>query len=175
MKYLPNFITAFRMFCTVPLLIIKPFSVCFFILYIFCGVSDVLDGFLARKTGTVSRTGQILDSTADTLFFAVIVIVYVRTLRPDFVFIAWIAAVCILRTASFITGLVRFKEIVFLHTYANKAAGCTLFCFPFLYILSPDAAFITTCIIATLSAAEELIITVTAKKPDRDVKSIFER
>jgi len=175
MKYLPDFITVLRMLCSVPLLFIEPFSAHFFILYTFCGISDVLDGFLARKTGTVTRTGQILDSTADVIFFVIVVIVYVRTLRPGVIFIAWIAAVCILRTASLITGLVRFKEFIFLHTYANKAAGFTLFCFPFLDILSPGAAFIAACSIASVSAAEELIINLTSQKPDRDIKSIFKR
>jgi cardiolipin synthase (CMP-forming) len=175
MKYLPDFITVSRILCAVPLLFIRPFSAVFFILYTQCGTSDVLDGFLARKTGTVSRSGQILDSTADAVFFIIIMIVYVRTLRPDFIFIVWIAAVCILRTASFVTGLIRFKEIVFLHTWANKAAGFTLFCFPFLYILSTAAAFTAACSITALSAAEELIINLTAERPDRDVKSIFKR
>ncbi len=173
MKYLPDFITVLRIVCAVPLLFVRAFSPVFFILYAVCGVSDALDGFIARRTHTESRTGQILDSTADAVFFIIIVIVYVRTLRPSFVFTAWITAVCMLRAASLAAGLVRFKEIVFLHTCANKAAGFTLFCFPFLYILSPGAAFIAACSIASVSAIEELIINLTAQKPDRDVKSIF--
>jgi CDP-diacylglycerol--glycerol-3-phosphate 3-phosphatidyltransferase len=175
MKQLPNCITVLRMLCAVPLLIIKPFSTVFFILYVLCGISDVLDGYTARKMKTVSRTGQILDSTADVIFFVIVAIVYVRTLRPSRFFIIWLIAICLLRTASLVAGLLRFREFVFLHTYANKAAGFTLFCFPFLYIVSPAAAFITVCGIASLSAAEEFIINLTSKTPDRDIKGIFKK
>ena len=38
-----------------------------FLLFIFAGVSDYLDGFLARKYNTVSSLGEILDPVADKI------------------------------------------------------------------------------------------------------------
>ena len=173
MKYLPNCITILRILIAPLLLFIEPFSVLFFVLYTICGISDVLDGIIARKTGMVSRTGQILDSVADTVFFVIIVIIYVQVLTLKFIFVVWIMAICALRTVSLIVGVIRFKKIAFLHTYANKAAGVALFCFPFLYVLSKSAACIMVGGIATVSAVEELLINATASELDRDIKSFF--
>lgn len=39
--------------------------------YLLCGLSDVLDGAIARRTGTVSRLGERLDTIADIVFVAV--------------------------------------------------------------------------------------------------------
>lgn len=38
------------------------------VLYSLCGVTDVLDGFLARKLHTESKAGEWLDSFADLFF-----------------------------------------------------------------------------------------------------------
>lgn len=47
MKYLPNALTLLRIVLCVPLLFLRPFSVWFFVLYTICGISDMLDGYLA--------------------------------------------------------------------------------------------------------------------------------
>ena len=39
-----------------------------------CGISDYLDGWLARHTGSVSYAGKVLDFTADKLFLSVILL-----------------------------------------------------------------------------------------------------
>lgn len=49
MKYIPNLLTAMRVLCTVFLLFVAPFSIYFFVLYMLGGLTDILDGFLARK------------------------------------------------------------------------------------------------------------------------------
>ena len=41
-------------------------------IYTFAGLTDVLDGWLARKTGRASEFGARLDSVADLLFYSVL-------------------------------------------------------------------------------------------------------
>ena len=60
-----NTITLFRMAAGIVLLLCPVFSPAFFVLYIAAGVSDMLDGFVARKTDTVSELGARLDTMAD--------------------------------------------------------------------------------------------------------------
>ena len=46
----------------------------FMIVYTFAGLTDVLDGWLARKNQTASEFGARLDSIADLLFYGVLLI-----------------------------------------------------------------------------------------------------
>lgn len=71
---LPNFVTGLRMVGTFLLLFTKAFSPAFYVVYSICGISDVLDGFLARRTGATSEFGARLDSVADLLFYTVMMI-----------------------------------------------------------------------------------------------------
>ena len=48
-------ITTFRMAASIVLLFCPAFSPVFYVFYIMAGLSDMLDGFAARKTNTVSR------------------------------------------------------------------------------------------------------------------------
>ena len=72
-KYLtvPNLLTVFRMCGTLALAFLPPLTVPFFALYLICSTTDIADGVIARKTGTVSDFGARLDSVADILFYAV--------------------------------------------------------------------------------------------------------
>ena len=67
-KYIPNIITAVRILGTLFLLWAKLPSLYFFVIYSICGFSDVLDGWLARKTKTTSEFGARLDSVEVVLW-----------------------------------------------------------------------------------------------------------
>ena len=65
-----NLITGTRILCSIVLLFCSPFSPSFYALYLVAGLTDMIDGPVARKTGTVSELGAKLDTTADFLFIA---------------------------------------------------------------------------------------------------------
>ena len=46
----------------------------FFAIYALTGLTDVLDGWIARKMGSASQFGAKLDSVADLIFYAVMLI-----------------------------------------------------------------------------------------------------
>ena len=63
-----NFITVLRMAGTGMLLFTAPLTPAFYLLYTLCGVTDALDGIIARATKTASAFGARLDSIADLMF-----------------------------------------------------------------------------------------------------------
>lgn len=176
MKYIPNFITGIRVLGSIVLLQPQPFSKFFYIVYFVCGVSDILDGYIARKIEATSKTGQVLDSMADMIFIGILFIIMVSTIKLPFWVLSWIVAIAIIRIISLCTGFIRYHSFSSLHTYANKATGVILFCFPIFYISL--GLFITICLIcsiASISAIEELIINIVSKDLNRDIKSLFSR
>ena len=69
-----NIITGIRIVLSVALLFCQALSPTFYALYIAAGFSDMIDGAVARKTGTVSGFGSRLDTFADIVFAAVCLI-----------------------------------------------------------------------------------------------------
>ena len=69
---IPNIVTILRILGTLALLFVPFASKQFYIIYIFCGITDVLDGFLARQLKVSSDLGSKLDSISDLVFYFVI-------------------------------------------------------------------------------------------------------
>ena len=70
MTQIPNIITLLRMAGSFGLLFSEVTSGVFWIIYSLCGISDIADGWLARKLHAESKTGAVLDSLADICFVA---------------------------------------------------------------------------------------------------------
>lgn len=169
-------ITVIRLVCAGILLFTVPFSLPFWVLYVSCGASDLADGLVARTMKQQSDLGAKLDSIADTAFFSAAVITVVpAVVIPPWI---WICAIGIasIRVAAYLIGYKKYHMFSALHTYANKATGGFLFGAPVLYaVLGVTAAGIILCLLAVLSACEELLITVLSKDLDRNRRSIFVR
>ena len=73
-KNAANIVTSTRIIGTLCLIPFETYSLPFYIFYIWCGVSDVIDGFIARTTHTVSRLGSILDTISDLTLYTVMMI-----------------------------------------------------------------------------------------------------
>ena len=67
-KYIANIITGSRIIFSLPLLFIPLSSAWFYVFYLFCGFTDMIDGTIARKTEAVSKFGARLDTVADFVF-----------------------------------------------------------------------------------------------------------
>ncbi|WP_027400102.1 CDP-alcohol phosphatidyltransferase family protein [Anaerovorax odorimutans] len=174
MNQIPNIITAFRLLCSFILLFLKPFSSPFFLIYLIGGLSDIIDGFLARKLCITSKLGAMLDSIADAFFILVLLIIFIPHFDWPIWITYWVIAIIIIRLLSLVVGFFKYHTFDFLHTYANKATGLALFSFPFLYFFwGLDFMAIFLCIFASISAIEELLINMVSEKLDRNVTSIF--
>lgn len=174
MKTIPNIITSLRILLSLILLFSKPYSLMFWIVFSICGVSDMIDGYIARKTNSTSRLGSLLDSYADIVFMSVVLIVILPTISVSKGILIWIIIIASIRTVSILIGYCKFHTFTVLHTYSNKATGFVLFCFPYLYkFIGINISSIIICTIASLSAIEELVINITSKELSRDNKGIF--
>ncbi|MFB3162401.1 CDP-alcohol phosphatidyltransferase family protein [Neobacillus sp. 179-J 1A1 HS] len=67
-----NCLSFSRIIFSLFLLFVQPFSSSFYAIYIFCGFSDIMDGFIARRTGKTSSLGERLDSMADMVMTVVL-------------------------------------------------------------------------------------------------------
>jgi len=173
-KYAASLITTGRIIGAFVLLLTTPLSVLFFIVYAVCCASDILDGYIARKTKTTSKLGEVLDSIADFVLVAVLFVIFIPLLAWEWWMIYWIGVIALTRFLSLGIGFAKYRAVSFLHTYANKVTGIALICFPVLFhILGLTATVIILCGIANVSSLEELIINIRSKTLNRNVKSVF--
>lgn len=174
MKSLPNCISFSRIIFSLILIYTKPFSLAFYIIYIICGFSDIIDGFIARKTGTTSNLGAKLDSIADMIMAGVLLLLIYLILNPTTKIVIWIVLIGMIRLLSMFIAMKKYKTFASIHTYGNKIAGIVLFLFPILipYINITILMYIT-CVVASISAIEELIIQLTSNKLELNKQSIF--
>ena len=155
-KYIANIITGSRIAFSMPLLFTPLTSAWFYILYLFCGLTDMIDGTIARKTNAASEFGSKLDTVAD---FVLVVVCLIKLLPmihiPVWLWI-WISAIAVIKIANIAWGFVRRKKLVALHTVLNKATGTLLFLLPFtLQSVEPTYSFAVVSIIATIAAIQE--------------------
>ena len=156
MKSLPNAISALRFLGAVCLLFFGVESCVFWAIYFVCGLSDMADGYLARKLGCESKTGALLDSLADLAF----VICCCFKLIPALAFPKWLwiwgGAIVAVKVVNQISALVMFKKCVFPHTIANKVTGVLLFVgVPLTLFLESIVPMIVIAVVATFAAIQE--------------------
>ena len=126
-KHLPNFITALRIVGSIGLLFCNVPGWQFWTLYVFCGISDMIDGWLARKLQAESKTGSVLDSIADLSFVACCAIKLLPILSiPSWLWI-WAGIIVIIKIVNLISSLIIFKKFYLPHTITNKLTGFLLF------------------------------------------------
>ena len=131
-------------------------SIFFWVLYVWCGVSDVLDGPIARRTGSESELGANLDSTGDFLFAVVALSKLFFTAPFDTWLVVWIGIVIICKIVAGASAYLVHGRVLSLHTYANKASGIAIFItIPILYLTGNCLVAIPACVIATFAALLE--------------------
>ena len=122
-----NLITGGRILCSVFLLFPQVFSPAFYALYLTVGLTDILDGAVARKTQTVSEFGSQLDTVADGVFAIVCLIRLLPVLEvPAWVWV-WTAVIALIKAVNILSGFVCRKKFVAEHTFMNKLTGLLLF------------------------------------------------
>lgn len=158
---LPNCITAARMIGTLCLIPVQSLSPAFYGLYTLTGLTDVLDGWIARKMGSASQLGAKLDSLADLIFYAMMLIKIFPILRTRLPVEIWytVAVVLLLRLSAYLVAAVKFRKFASLHTYMNKLTGAAVFCVPYVISLPFAVPFCwAACGIAVIASGEELLI-----------------
>ena len=156
MKNIANCISISRIIMSIMLLIPETFSIHFNITYIYCGISDMLDGFIARKSKSESEIGDRLDSNADIIFVIVAIIKILPVLHLPNGIIIWVAFIAFIKIVNIACSYIYNKKMVLPHTIANKITGFVLFVAPFIIVNTNSVLFeIIICSIATFSAVQE--------------------
>ena len=155
-KHIANTFTACRILGSILLLLFPAFSLAFYITYLLCGFSDMVDGTIARKTNNTSRFGSQLDTIADLTFVMVSLFKLLSTIHiPGWLWI-WGSVIAIIKIGNIIWGYVSKKQFISLHTIMNKVTGLLLFLLPLtLSFVELKYSSIVVCSIATFSAIQE--------------------
>jgi CDP-diacylglycerol--glycerol-3-phosphate 3-phosphatidyltransferase len=87
----------------------------------------MVDGYLARRRHTESKTGAVLDSMADICFVACCAIRLLPVLQIPLWLWIWAGLIVIIKMSNQISALAVHKHLCFPHTKANKLTGLLLF------------------------------------------------
>ena len=151
-----NTISLFRIAAGIVLLFCPAFSPAFYVFYIAAGLSDILDGFVARKTDTVSKLGAKLDTIADFVLVVVCLIKLLPVLSIPAWLYAWIGIIALIKVVNIISGFVVQRKFVAIHSVMNKATGALLFLMPLTIPAVPlKYSAIIVCAVATFAAIQE--------------------
>lgn len=155
-KHIANIVTGCRILGSVLLLFFPAFSVEFYIIYIICGFSDMIDGTIARKTNSTIEFGDKIDTVADLVFVTVSLIKMLPIINiPQWLWI-WTVIIAIIKIGNIIWGYVSKKQFISLHTIMNKVTGLSLFLLPLtLSFVEVKYSSIVVCSIATFAAIQE--------------------
>ncbi len=151
-----HIITGIRILCSIALLAVPACSAFFYALYLTAGVSDMIDGTVARKTGKASEFGSQFDSTADLVFVTVCLIKLIPVLHIEKWMYIWIVLIAVIKVFNSMYGLKKYKRIVFVHSMLNKITGLSAFALPLtLHFLEFRYTAAAVCTIATIAAMQE--------------------
>ena len=127
MKYLPNVISILRIAGSISLLFCDVKGWPFWTLYVLCGLSDILDGWLARKLHVESKTGDVLDSVADIIFVVCCAARLLQVVEIPVWLWTWAGVIVFIKIVNKVSSLIVCKRFCFPHTWANKLTGILLF------------------------------------------------
>ena len=151
-----NVITGIRILLSVGLLFCPALSPPFYVLYLMAGLSDMLDGPVARSTHTAGPLGAKLDTVADTFFTAACLIKLLPVLDIPLWLYIWMAGIALIKIGNIVHGFVTQKRFVAVHSRSNKLTGFLLF------LLTLTLPFVSlrytaplVCAVATFAAVQE--------------------
>lgn len=170
---IPNLLTSVRIPLSIFLIFCDSYRIPFILLYLLCGLTDVFDGYLARKWNCTTVFGAKLDSIADLVMCLMITITIIRQSPLPFFILAAVCILTLMKIASALITKIKFKELFSIHTIGNKATGFLFYLCPLFQTVSGNSLLIITGILAFLSSAEEFLIILTSKEADINRKSIF--
>ncbi len=174
---LPDALTVSRAVVAPALPFLVDLPVPFVAVLAWCALSDVLDGALARRSGTASDRGAGLDSAADAVLTLALLVAGARALGPDLPgFVPAVAVIALVRAAGMVVCRVRHGRVVLLHSWANRAAGTLVTVGVLVVVLTGRTeVLVAACVVAAVSAVEELAVHVVSTEADPDRRSLLRR
>jgi len=138
-KYIPNILSVIRILM-VPLFVVLFFSdmhIYEVLVFVIAGLTDVVDGILARRFNWITNVGKILDPFADKLMQCVVLI----CLFIDRIIPWWLLAVCVAKELLMASGalfLFKKEKVVVVSAWCGKMAVCIFYAAIFAMIVFPN-------------------------------------
>ena len=155
-KQMANILTGFRLFGSVLLVFLPAVSLGFYVNYFLCGFTDMIDGAVARMTGSASRFGEKLDTAADIVFAAAVLVKFLPVLAMPMWLWIWGGGIAVIKIGNILLGYVFRKEFTAFHTVLNKVTGLLLFLLPLTHsVVEFRCSSMAVCAVATAAAIQE--------------------
>ncbi|SET93319.1 CDP-diacylglycerol--glycerol-3-phosphate 3-phosphatidyltransferase [[Clostridium] aminophilum] len=144
------------MLISIVLLFCPVFSPAFYMLYLIAGLSDMIDGTIARRMNTVSEFGARFDTAADFVFAAVCLIKFLSVISMPIWVCVWIVIIALIKIINIISGYIAQRKLVAVHSVMNKVTGVLLFILPLTFSIVPlKYSALPVCAVATFAAVQE--------------------
>lgn len=164
-RTIPNVVTGTRILLGFLLLAFPVFSLYFYLCYLLGGLTDMIDGPLARKMKVQSDFGAKLDTIADTVFAAAAASRVLPKIELSRMIWTWIGIIALIKIINILSGLIMNHIYPAVHSLANKGVGFLLFIFPLTcQWIAPAKAATFLCAFATFAAVQEGHIIRTERK-----------
>ena len=127
-----NAITYCRIIISMLMFLFSVFSPEFYVCYLLAGISDMIDGTIARKLGTSSKFGEKLDTVADFVFAAAALFKLLPVMKISMAIWIWTGLIAVIKLINIISGFVvqkhhkeskRRNRLICLD-WTNKAKKC---------------------------------------------------
>ncbi|MCL1877661.1 MAG: CDP-alcohol phosphatidyltransferase family protein [Defluviitaleaceae bacterium] len=183
MRHVPNILSVTRIVLAGSLLVLSfvltnfVLSPLFILIYTVAGITDMLDGPIARKFNAVTPLGANLDGAADYTFTAVALVLVVPQLGLNILSVAIILGFVLLKLLGMIVGYIRYKQLMMMHTYAAKTGAMLAFLVPLILFVTGIHANLLVIFVGTyvyLFLLEEIVINIILPEPKRDVTGLYE-
>jgi len=181
-RHIPNILSISRIFFGIALLFLGKNKFWFLGCLAAAGISDVLDGILARRFGWESELGQKLDSAADGVYIvcAILAVIFsIENLSVTLYNYAIFAVLFAGRAVNMVITWVKFRRVGFIHTRSSRWASVPIFILlPVSIILErvPNAALAVFLILTAVAQLEETWILFAMRKGEytMSIKSYWE-
>lgn len=156
-KYIANIITGSRIIFSLLLVFIPLSSMWFYVFYLFCGFTDIIDGSIARKTSAVSKFGAKLDTVSDLVFMLVCSIKILPLMQIPIWQWVWIIVIALIKIFNIAFVFIHKKKLISIHSLLNKTTGFALFLLPLsLTFVEATYGVLVVCAFATIAAMQEV-------------------
>ena len=147
------------------------------LLLILIGLTDIFDGYIARKLKKQTLFGAWLDSIADFVFFISFIVFFAMFEMESIVKLQYsIGIIIVIKVLSGVTGLLKYKQPGFLHTIGNKIAGAVIVTGICIFVLFRNTLVVEIGLsISIVSALEEFLIMLTRNTYQPNIKGIWDR
>ena len=158
-RNVPNIITCSRILFSICFLFFPTFSTGFYLFYTLAGLTDLLDGTVARRTDSETELGSKLDTAADWVFIITALVKVVPSLDIPLWLLIWVIAILIMKVVNVVYGFRLHGGFVAIHSTVNKIAGLLVFLYPFtvpyMAIVYPS---VVLCAVASIATVQEFLL-----------------